>query len=216
MGSGPLRLLAAWYRPLVPRYDRLGVDSDIAERSRVTQPPHRPSGRIRWIAGVWRERFWLVAFAALLTLCRLPTIDGWDDAFYVGQLTSVLGDRDLRLQDDVALVPKPFTEKCRILTTVLPSGALANTFSIGPALLLSPFVLPAVSSTTPPPWLPFRAASALAAMSMLLLTAFVCPRRTCRFPPTPPPRRWRRGSNSSASTAPRSDSRCGCRASCSY
>ncbi len=130
---------------------------------------------------VWRERWWLVAFAALLTLCRLPNIDGWDDAFYVGQLTSVLGDRDLRLQDDVVLVPKPFEEKCRVVTTVLPSGALANTFSIGPALILSPFVLPVVSNASPPPWLPFRAATAFAAMSMLVLTAFVCARVVRRF-----------------------------------
>ncbi len=130
--------------------------------------------RFPGVALVWRERFWLVAFAALLTLCRLPNVDGWDDAFYVGQLNSALGDRDLRLQDDVVVVPKAFEEKCRILTTVLPSGALVNTFSIGPALILSPFVLPFVSSAAPPPWLPFRAAAALAAMSLLVLTAFVC------------------------------------------
>ena len=128
------------------------------------------------VALLWRERWWLVAFAALLILCRLPNVDGWDDAFYVGQLTSALGDRDLRLQDDVVLVPKAFAEKCRILTTVLPSGALVNTFSIGPALILSPFVLPVVSSAAPPPWLPFRAAAALAAMSLLVLSAFVCAR----------------------------------------
>ena len=79
------------------------------------------------------------------------------------------------------LVPKPFEEKCRVVTTVLPSGALANTFSIGPAMLLSPFALPVVSGTSPPPWLPFRAAAALAAMSMLVLTAFVCARVVGRF-----------------------------------
>ena len=79
------------------------------------------------------------------------------------------------------LVPKPFDEKCRVVTTVLPSGALANTFSIGPAMILSPFVLPVVSARSPPPWLPFRAAAAFAAMSMLVLTAFVCARVVRRF-----------------------------------
>jgi hypothetical protein len=122
----------------------------------------------------WRERWWLVAFAALLTLCRVPTIDGWDEAFYVGQLTSAVGDRDLRLQDDVVLVPKRFEEKCRIVSSALPSGALANTFSIGPALLLSPFVTPFVSAASPPPWLPFRAAAAAGAMLLLSLTALAC------------------------------------------
>ncbi len=129
----------------------------------------------------WRERWWLVAFAAVLMLCRIPTVDGWDEAFYVGQLTSALGDGDLRLQDDVVLVPKPFEEKCRVITTVLPSGALANTFSVGPAILLSPFALPVVSAGVPPPAMAFRAAAAFGAMSMLVLTALVSARVVRRF-----------------------------------
>jgi hypothetical protein len=135
----------------------------------------------RGVGLVWRERSWLAAFAVLLTLCRLPNVDGWDDAFYVGQLTSALGDRDLRLQDDVVLVPKAFSEKCRILTSVLPSGALVNTFSIGPAVILSPFVLGVVSTSSPPPWQAFRALAALAAMGLLVLTAFSCVRVVRRF-----------------------------------
>lgn len=123
---------------------------------------------------IWRERWWLCAFAALLTLCRLPTIDGWDEAFYTGQLTSVVGDADLRLQDDVVLVPERFEEKCRVVTTVLPSGALANTFSLGPALLLSPFTGPVVRWQSPPPWLAFRAMAAVGAMMMLAATALLC------------------------------------------
>ncbi len=147
----------------------------------TSPPPFARLARIPGVALLWRERWWLVAFAALLTLCRLPTVDGWDDAFYVGQLTSALGDRDLRLQDDVVSVPKDFAEKCRVLTTVLPSGALANTFSIGPALVLSPFTIPFVSADSPPPWLAFRAAAALAALSLLLATAIVCARMVERF-----------------------------------
>jgi hypothetical protein len=144
-------------------------------------PFARRIGLPRAVDLVWRERWWLLAFAVLLTLCRLPNVDGWDDAFYVGQLTSALGDRDLRLQDDVVLVPKAFSEKCRILTSVLPSGALVNTFSIGPAVILSPFVLGVVSSASPPPWLAFRSAAALAAMGLLVLTAFSCVRVVRRF-----------------------------------
>ncbi len=132
--------------------------------------------RVPGFGFLWRERWWLAAFVALLTFCRLPNVDGWDDAFYVGQLTSLLGDGDLRLQDDVVLVPKPLCEKDRVVTTVLPSGALANTFSVGPGLVLTPFTLPFVSKTSPPPWLPFRAASAFGAMSLLVLTAFVAVR----------------------------------------
>lgn len=88
--------------------------------------------------GNWllRERPWTFAFLALLTFCRIPTIDGWDEAFYVGQLTSLVGDGDLKLQDDVVRVPRRFEEEYRILTTVDGTGALVNTFGVGPALLL--------------------------------------------------------------------------------
>jgi hypothetical protein len=123
---------------------------------------------------IWRERWWLCAFAALLTLCRLPTIDGWDEAFYTAQLTSVVGDGDLRLQDDVVLVPARFEDKFRAVATILPSGALANTFSLGPALLLSPFTALVVWWRPPPPWLAFRAAAAAGAMVMLTATALLC------------------------------------------
>jgi len=133
----------------------------------------RTQGWLPGLGHLWRERWWLVAFAALLTLCRLPTIDGWDEAFYVGQLTSVVGDRDLRLQDDVVVVPKRFEEKCRTVTTALPSGALANTFGLGPGILLSPFTAPVVLSASPPPWMAFRATAALGAMVMLTITALV-------------------------------------------
>jgi hypothetical protein len=130
--------------------------------------------RLPGVRGVWRERWWLVAFFALATFCRLPPIDGWDEAFYSGQLISIVADRDMRLQDDVVLVPQRFEDKYRTVTTVLPSGALANTFGIGPAVLLSPVVGPAVGLQHPPPWRGYRFAAALGAMLILTVTAFVC------------------------------------------
>jgi hypothetical protein len=107
----------------------------------------------------------------LATLVRLPRIDGWDEAFYIAQLVSLVGDGDLRLQDDVVSVPQRPEERLRILTTVAPSGALLNAMSIGPAVLLSPFTYAAVSPSQPPPWRRFRILAALWAITMLLVAA---------------------------------------------
>ncbi len=128
-----------------------------------------------------RERYWLAAFVALLTFCRLPNIDGWDEAFYVGQLLSLGADGDLRLQDELVRIPRRFEEKHRILTTTDSRGALLNTFGIGPALLVPPLAWPLLAASTSGAWLGFRAAAALAAMTALGLTALVSCRLFRRF-----------------------------------
>ena len=131
------------------------------------------SGRLPGGNWLLRERPWIFAFLALLTFCRIPTIDGWDEAFYVGQLTSLVGDGDLKLQDDVVRVPRRFEEEYRILTTVDGTGALVNTFGVGPALLLAPFTFAAIGASTPPPWTSFRCGAALGAMLALILIALL-------------------------------------------
>jgi hypothetical protein len=136
----------------------------------------RPSARAvaSRLAGVLRrERWWILGFLALATCVRLPTVDGWDEAFYVAQLVSLVEDGDLRLQDDVVHVPRLLEDKHDILTRMSPGGSLANTFSIGPAVLLAPFTAPVISAAAPPPWHAFRAAAAVAAMVMLALTALL-------------------------------------------
>jgi hypothetical protein len=122
---------------------------------------------------LWTERRWLLALVALFVFVRLPNIDGWDEAFYTGQLVSAVADRDLRLQDDVVAIPRRFEEKHRILTTTLPSGALLNTMSIGPAIVLSPVAAPLLARSHPPPWTAFRTGAAVTAMLLLLLTCAI-------------------------------------------
>ena len=39
-----------------------------------------------------RHSVFLIAVLAMFTICRQPTLTGWDDAFYVAQLTSALGE----------------------------------------------------------------------------------------------------------------------------
>lgn len=126
---------------------------------------------MRPVKGLWAERRWILAIGALFTFTRLPNVGGWDEAFYVGQLVSVVGDGDLRLQDDVVLVPQSLAEKHRILTTTQPSGALANTMGIGPAILLSPFTAPTLWRAHPPPWTAFRWGATVAALMLMLATA---------------------------------------------
>ena len=64
---------------------------------------------------------------ALFTASRLPGLGGWDDTFYVGQLTSAVRDKDLLLQDDLLSFPRPVPERLRAVTTITDSGAIQNT-----------------------------------------------------------------------------------------
>lgn len=119
-----------------------------------------------------RRHAWaLLGFAVLFTSFRMARLEGWDDAFYVAQLTSVPGDRDLLLQDDLLALWNPFPLRLRLLTTVTDEGALLNTFSIGPAVFHSSYLWPLVSSA--PPGVPRGLRGALAVASMACLVATV-------------------------------------------
>ena len=67
----------------------------------------------------------------------------WDPAFYVAQLTSLWYDGDLILHDDLASMDAQPIFRLHALTRLeKPGGALANAFSIGPAVLNSPIAAP--------------------------------------------------------------------------
>lgn len=93
----------------------------------------------RFMGRHWR---FLAGVVLVFTFCRWPTFAGWDDAFYVTQLTSVLGDGDLVLQNDLLAYPNPAGTRLRTLATVLGDGALFNTFSIGPPLVNAIYLWP--------------------------------------------------------------------------
>lgn len=84
---------------------------------------------------------------ALLTLLlaalvgKVERLGGWDETYYLTQLSSLVEDGDLDLRNDALWATLPPTELRRLLASTLPSGALANTFSIGPALMLAPAYL---------------------------------------------------------------------------
>lgn len=113
---------------------------------------------------------------ALLTLLlaslvgKVERLGGWDETYYLTQLSSLVEDGDLDLRNDALWATLPPTELRRLLASTLPSGALANTFSIGPALMLAPAYLagwPArwLTAETETRWSPAQ----LAALHLLAL-----------------------------------------------
>ena len=66
----------------------------------------------------------LLGYAALLTFFRMAPLRGWDEAFYIGQLTSLFSDADLMLQNDLLAFDNSLAIRFRALTTLVDSGAL--------------------------------------------------------------------------------------------
>jgi hypothetical protein len=110
-------------------------------------------------------------FLLLFTFFRMALLEGWDDAFYLAQLTSVVGDRDLMLQDDLLALANPFPMRFRALTIILGDGSLQNTFSVGPALLHASYTWPALVGRVWPDLGLLRVLLALGSMAALI--AFV-------------------------------------------
>lgn len=109
---------------------------------------------------------WLVGLLLVFTFSRWPSMEGWDDAFYVAQLTSALGDGDLVLQNDLQTFPNPIDLRLRTLRTVLPDGALFNTFSVGPALVHATYTWPLFIAGAKP-MVTLRAAIGLGSIALL-------------------------------------------------
>jgi hypothetical protein len=119
---------------------------------------------------VGRHAAFLVGVGLLFTFCRLPPLTGWDEGFYVAQLTSAVADRDLLLQNDLLRLANPLEQKLRMLTTISDDGALLNTFSIGPAVLHASYAWPLLVGSERPSTAALRAALGLGSISMLILT----------------------------------------------
>jgi hypothetical protein len=111
----------------------------------------------------------------------MAPLRGWDEGFYLGQLTSVISDRDLLLQNDLLLLDNPFPDKFRALTDFGPTGSLDNTFGIGPALIQSVYAWPVLirSRGTLPPGL--RILLSLGSLALLALYALATMRVLGRF-----------------------------------
>jgi hypothetical protein len=116
-----------------------------------------------------RHAAFIVGVGLVFTFCRWPALTGWDEGFYVAQLTSVVADRDLLLHNDLLLLDNPLAQKLRMLTTVAQDGALLNTFSVGPAVLHAGYAWPLLIAARPTPWA-LRAAFALGSLALLALT----------------------------------------------
>src|SRR5262245_25217302 len=91
---------------------------------------------------LWAHRDTAIAFALLFTFFRMARLEGWDEGFYLAQLTSAAGDRDLLLQDDLLRIENELPSRLRALTVILDSGALQNTFSVGPPALHAAYTWP--------------------------------------------------------------------------
>ena len=113
-------------------------------------PPKRrrpPAARARR-----RDALLLAGAVLFLALCfgKLEAFAGWDETFYLGQLSSLVEDGDVDVRNDALhsrLVP---LELRRLLVTTLPGGGLMNTFGIGQALVYAPAYLAALPLR---PWL---------------------------------------------------------------
>jgi len=91
-----------------------------------------------------KHGWFLLGTISLIWFFRLAAFTGWDESFYLSQMTSVIQDRDLVLQNNLLKMPLPDIEKYKALSTVTDDGAILNCFSIGPAVVYSGFIFPAI------------------------------------------------------------------------
>jgi hypothetical protein len=119
---------------------------------------------------VERHAAFIVGVGLLFTFCRWPPLTGWDEGFYVAQLTSAVADRDLMLQNDLLRLANPLDQKLRALTTIADDGALLNTFGIGPAVIHGSYAWPLLVGGAPFSQTGLRAALALGSAALLMLT----------------------------------------------
>lgn len=109
-----------------------------------------------------------LSLVIIASVGRMAPLEGWDDAFYVAQATSLFGDGDLLLHDDLWAFPLKLDERLRIITYTDARGALGNAFGLGPALLHSTYTWP-VALTTSYPGRGLRGLFAVGSMALLWL-----------------------------------------------
>lgn len=97
---------------------------------------------------IWIRRLWLpIAGLWLLTIFfRMTEIKGWDESFYLAQMSSAILDRDLMLQNDLLSVPNDIDIRIRTVSVLRPDGVLINAFSIGPAVFFGIPMIPAYAA----------------------------------------------------------------------
>jgi len=130
---------------------------------------------------LWAHRDTAIAFALLFTFVRMARLEGWDDGFYLSELVSAVGDRDLLLQDDLLRIENPLPLRLRALTVILDSGALQNTFSVGPPALHAAYTWPLLVGRAHPPLFPLRVVLALGSMALLAVLVIVSSRFSQRL-----------------------------------
>jgi hypothetical protein len=131
------------------------------------------------LAGGWFERhrqdlgFVLVLGLLMAATVRVPAMEGWDEAFYVSQLTSMAGDGDLLLHDDLlAFENRDLARRLRPITetSLAIPGALANNFGAGSAVIHGFYLWPALLGRHGP-YRPLAEGYALGSIALLALTA---------------------------------------------
>ena len=135
----------------------------------------------RSVERLWAHREMAIAFALLFTFFRMARLEGWDDGFYLSELTSAVGDRDLLLQDDLLRIENPLPLRLRALTVILDSGALQNTFSVGPPALHAAYAWPLLVGRAHPGLFPLRVLLALGSMALLAMLVIVASRLAQRL-----------------------------------
>ncbi len=72
----------------------------------------------------------------------MPSFRGWDEAFYMSQMSSAILDRDLMLQNDLLIYPNDVCERIRSVSVLRPDGVHIHAFSIGPSVFYSMVMIP--------------------------------------------------------------------------
>jgi hypothetical protein len=91
-----------------------------------------PSPQAAWVAVA------ALVFGLGWIFGEFRTRTGWDDTFYLLQVSSLVEDGDVDLRNDALYSTLAPRDLQTFLTGTLPSGTLKNTFSIGPAVLWLP------------------------------------------------------------------------------
>lgn len=105
----------------------------------------------------------------LAVFIRMPVFSGWDEAFYMSQMSSAILDRDLMLQNDLLTYPNAVCEKIRLVAVLRPDGVHIHAFSIGPSLFYSMVAIPVYRSGAERFGIDIRRALALWAVFFLVL-----------------------------------------------
>jgi hypothetical protein len=131
----------------------------------------------RWAFGhVW----WGVGALAIWVTFRFADLTGWDDTYYVAQLTSAVEDGDLLLQNDLLDTPRPEEASLRSVTTILESGAVQNTFGVGFAVVHGAYAWPTLA-LHPRRLLALRTILTFGSMALLVLTFLATSRVVARL-----------------------------------